>query len=158
MGGRAKSSPLNPLFLRFFFAGPGGVIRIAEALSRAMVSVIHESHQPPFSRPPIRPHACLRGLSSKANSWQLVAQNLVDLVAVISGGGKNGLSRVVTAENHEDVLVLLDELLPRLLAGVAFGLHSPGVSRHARVHIGTRIAGMIISISRPQYIAAQVRN
>ena len=27
---------------------------------------------PPFPRPPIRPHACLRGLPPKANSWQPV--------------------------------------------------------------------------------------
>ena len=59
----------------------------------------------------------------------VVAQNLVNLVAVISGVCANGLSTVVPAKNHEDVLVLLDELLPDLLAGVAFGLHStPGVS------------------------------
>lgn len=48
----------------------------------------------------------------------------MNLIAVISGVCPNGLSRVVTAENHEDILVLLDELLPRLLTGVAFGLHS----------------------------------
>lgn len=54
----------------------------------------------------------------------VVAQDLVNLVAVISGVGANGLSSVMTAENHEDVLVLLDELLPRLLTGVAFDLHS----------------------------------
>ena len=59
----------------------------------------------------------------------VVAQDLVDLVAVIPGVCANGLSSVVTAENHEDVLVLLDELLPRLLTGVAFDLHSPrGIS------------------------------
>ena len=39
---------------------------------------------------------------------------------MISGRGKNGLSTEVTAENHEHVLVLADELLPHLLAVVAF--------------------------------------
>ena len=57
------------------------------------------------------------------------SENLVNLVAVISGVCANGLSTVVPAKNHENVLMLLDELLPDLLAGVTFGLHStPGVS------------------------------
>ena len=45
----------------------------------------------------------------------------MDLIAVISGVCANGLPSVVPAKNHEDVLVLLYELLPSLFAGVAFG-------------------------------------
>ena len=45
----------------------------------------------------------------------------MDLIAVIAGVCANGLSSVVPTENHEDVLVLLYELLPSLFARVALG-------------------------------------
>ena len=47
---------------------------------------------------------------------------------MISGGGKNRLSTVMTAENHEHIRVLLDELLPHLLAVVAFEFQHVGGS------------------------------
>ena len=68
----------------------------------------------------------------------IVAQNLVDLVTLLARVCANGLARVVTAENHEDVLMVPDKFLPRLLAGVALGLHSPRISRLVRLHIGVR--------------------
>ena len=57
---------------------------------------------------------------------------------MISGGGKNGLSTEVTAENHEHVLVLPDELLPHLLAVVAFEFQLIGGSRLVFLQVGVR--------------------
>ena len=57
---------------------------------------------------------------------------------MISDGSKNGLSTEVTAENHEHVLVLLDELLPHLLAVVAFEFQPIGGSRLVFLQVGMR--------------------
>ena len=57
---------------------------------------------------------------------------------MISGGCKNGLSTEVTAENHEDVLVFPDELLPHLLAVVAFEFQLIGVSCLFPFQVGVR--------------------
>ena len=68
----------------------------------------------------------------------VVAQDLVDRVAMISGGGKNGLSTEVTTENHEHVLVPADELLPHLLAVVALEFQLIGGSRLVFLQVGVR--------------------
>lgn len=47
---------------------------------------------------------------------------------MISSGSKNGLSTEVTTENHEHVLVFPNELLPHLLAVVAFEFQLIGSS------------------------------
>ena len=57
---------------------------------------------------------------------------------MISGGSKNGLSTEVTAENHEHVLVFPDELLPHLLAVVAFEFQLIGSSRLVPFQVGVR--------------------
>jgi len=57
---------------------------------------------------------------------------------MISGRGKNGLSTEVTTENHEHVLVLADELLPHLLAVVAFEFPPTGGSRLVFLQVGVR--------------------
>ena len=43
-----------------------------------------------------------------------------------------------TAHHQGSAITCTDLDLPRLLAGVAFGRHSPGISRLALVHIGMR--------------------
>jgi len=62
----------------------------------------------------------------------------VNLVAVISGGSENGLAEEVTAKNHEDVPVFPDQLLPHLLAVVAFELQAVGGSRLISPQVGVR--------------------
>ena len=57
---------------------------------------------------------------------------------MISGRGKNGLSTEVTAENHEHVLVLADELLPHLLAIVALEFQLVGGSCLIPFQVGVR--------------------
>ena len=57
---------------------------------------------------------------------------------MISGRSKNGLSTEVTAENHEHVLVLPDELLPHLLAVVALEFQPIGGSRLVPPQVGVR--------------------
>lgn len=66
----------------------------------------------------------------------VVAQELVYLIAMISCIRSNGFPGVMATENHENILVFPDELLPRLLPVVSLRLHAPiRLSRPVRPHV-----------------------
>ena len=69
----------------------------------------------------------------------IVAENLVDLIAVFPNVGAKSFPGVVAAKNHEDVLVLLDKLLPHLLAGVTLWFDTTvRISRFGGVNVSVR--------------------
>jgi hypothetical protein len=53
-------------FVIAYLRGIDAVLRLVG--TSAIIALLYGVLQPPFSRPPIRPHGCFRGLTEKANS------------------------------------------------------------------------------------------